>query len=85
MRHYDVRCVLVIVPNHWGKGKDLKTAMREVRRTGYKPPKIKKLNGVKEIHYYFSCTPEQVEVTSFLYVQFKWPEGEICMRSEVYW
>lgn len=85
MPQQDVKCVVVIVPNHWGKGKDLKTAQREVRRAGYKPPRVKKVNELKEIHYYFSCEPDKVSVESFLDCTLHWPDDAVVLRMEVRW
>lgn len=85
MQQLDVQCVLVVVPNYWGKGKDLKTALREVRRAGYRPPRIKKVGQLKEVHYYFSCPPEKVVVESFVDCRYEWPKEDTCMRMEVRW
>lgn len=85
MPHQDVKCVVVIVPNYWGKGKDLKTALREVRRAGYKPPRLKKVGDLKEIHYYFSCAPEEVAVESCIDCQLNWPKDATVLRARVCW
>jgi len=85
MAHHDVKCVLAIAPNYWGKGKDMKEAERQLKAAGYSDGRRAMKTGLKRVYYFFSCEPDKVQVRGVIDVDFNWPKDAECMRLEVNW